>query len=377
MEFELSDEQVMLRDTVREVLTRKYDIETLRAVTGTELGWDRGVWNSLAEIGILGLLFAEDDGGVGAGPEELAAVLEEFGASLAPEPFLDAVVIPGVLLQRGEPRPEIRSRILAGLASGERLLAFAHHEPGDRWPLAAVATTAAGNAVTGVKSLVPHGDCADTFIVSARDEEGRIGLYLVRADDPGVTVTPYRTFDRRRGAQVEFAGADGLRLSGHDAAQTIADAEVLAQTALCAEAVGAMRSALALTTEYLKTRKQFGVPLKTFQALSFRAADMFVRHQLATSMSLYATAALAEGRFDQLVASRARVVVGRSARLVGQESIQLHGGIGVTAEYPVAHYVARLTAIAHTLGDIDAHVTNLAAHVGDYDKIDVSDEFSV
>ncbi|MFT3660968.1 MAG: acyl-CoA dehydrogenase family protein [Gordonia sp. (in: high G+C Gram-positive bacteria)] len=370
MDFELSDEQVMLRDTVRDVLTKTYDIETLRAVTDTPLGWSRDVWGSLAEIGLLGLVFDEAHGGFGAGPEELAAVMGEFGATLAPEPFLDSVVVPGLLVERSDADEALKAEFLGALASGERLAAFAHLEQGDRWPSFAVATSAADGTVTGTKPLVPHGDCADVFVVSARDADGTVGLYLVEADADGVSRTAYRTHDRRRGAQVRFEAAPATRLGG-DAAAVVADVQRTEQSAQCAEAVGAMTRSLNLTVEYLKSRKQFGVPLAAFQALAHRAADMYVALELASSMNLYLTAALSEGSADDVTASRAKLQICRSGRLIGQEAVQMHGGIGVTAEYPVGHYVSRLTAIAHTLGDANAHLTELSSHLREWDMVTV------
>lgn len=371
MEFDLSEEQVMLRDTVRDVLTSTYNVEKLREVTDTDLGWSRDVWRSLAEIGILGLVFSEDDGGMGAGPEELSVVMEEIGASLAPEPLLGSVIVPGMLVARTAD-DATRAEIIAGLSSGERMLAFAHTEAGDRWPHTAVATAAADDRLTGTKTLVDHGDCADTFVVSARESDGTIALYLVDADADGLTRTAYRTHDRRRGAQVELSGTPGTRLDGGaDAATVIVDVEVATQSALCAEAVGAMTCALDMTTDYLKSRKQFGVPLATFQALSHRAADMFASAELARSMSTYFTASLADGNYDSITASRARLQINRSGRHVGQEAVQMHGGIGMTAEYPVAHYVSRLTAISHTLGDADAHLARLSGSVADWEMVTV------
>ncbi len=371
MDFELSAEQVMLRDTVREVLTRAYDIESLRATTDTELGWSREVWNSLAEIGILGLVFDEESGGAGAGPEELAAVMSEFGAALAPEPFLDSVVLPGLLIARSGAGPDTVAPLLESLASGERLGAFAHHEDGDRWPHHRVAAVATNQTVTGVKNLVPHGDCADFFVVSAHDDAGEVGLYLVQGDAEGVSRVGYRTHDRRRGAQVMFDAAPAQRLGAGDQRAVIDDVALTAQSALCSEALGAMSKSLDLTVDYLKARKQFGVPLAAFQALTHRAADLYVALELASGLNTYLTAALAEGSADAITASRAKLQICRSGRLIGQEAIQLHGGIGMTAEYPVAHYVSRLTAIAHTLGDADAHLARLSSHLRDWDMISV------
>ncbi|AZG46184.1 acyl-CoA dehydrogenase family protein [Gordonia insulae] len=369
MDFDLSDEQQMLADTVRDVLTKKYDVETLRKVTDTELGWDKGVWKSLADIGILGLTFPEDDGGMGAGPIEFTSVMTQIGRALAPEPYLDSVLVPGSLVGATADQ-ETRAELLGGLASGELLMAFAHLEPGDRWPGAKVGTTSTGDKLNGVKTLVGHGDCADKLVVSARTDDG-IGLFLIDADAEGVTRTSYRTHDRRRGAQFEFADAPATRLGSGDASETIANAEVGIQTALCAEALGAMERALDLTVDYLKTRKQFGVTLSHFQTLTQRAADMYTQLELARSMSLYATAALADGVCDPIIASRAKLQICRSGRLIGQEAIQMHGGIGMTLEYPVGHYVSRLTAISHTLGDANDHLANLSKSVGEWEMLTV------
>ncbi|MET9201526.1 acyl-CoA dehydrogenase family protein [Gordonia sp. NPDC003585] len=369
MDFELSEEQQMLRDTVRDVLTKSYDVETLRAVTDTERGWSEKVWKSLADIGILGMTFPEAEGGMDAGPVEFTSVMTEIGRALAPEPYLDSVLVPGSLLAIAD--DETRVELREGLASGELMMAFAHHEAGNRWPESTIETTAdADGNLTGLKSLVGHGDCAHKLIVSAKDADG-VGLYLIDADAEGVTRTPYRTHDRRRGAQIEFANAAARRLGSGDASDLIADAEVGIQAALCAEAVGAMERSLELTTEYLKTRKQFGVTLSTFQALSHRAADMYVQLELARSMSLYATTSLADGVADPVVASRAKLQICTSGRAIGQEAIQMHGGIGMTAEYPVGHYVSRLTGISHTLGDASSHLSRLSANVGTYEMVSV------
>ncbi|MGC4933351.1 acyl-CoA dehydrogenase family protein [Gordonia sp. DT30] len=367
MDFELSEEQEMLRDTVRDVLSKTYDVETLRKVTDTELGWSRDVWKSLADIGILGLTIPEEDGGAGAGPVEFASVMGEIGRALAPEPYLDSALVPSSLLV-ATAEGELREELLGGLVGGELLFAFAHQESGDRWPVTAVGATVTDGTLTGTKTLVPHGDCADKLIVSAR-ADGELGLYLVDAGADGVTRTAYRTHDRRRGAQIVFADAPATRLGSGDASTIIADAEIGIQTALCAEAVGAMERALDLTVDYLKTRKQFGVTLATFQALTHRAADMYTQLELARSMSLYASTALADGIVDPIIASRAKLQICRSGRHIGQEAIQMHGGIGMTAEYPVGHYTSRLTAIGHTLGDANDHLQKLSKNVNSYDLV--------
>lgn len=365
MDFELNDEQKLLRDTARDLLSRSYDAEKRNAVTATEQGWSSQVWKQLAEVGLLGLSFAEEDGGMGAGPVEVAAVMTEIGRRLAPEPVLDAVLIPGgLVVENGS--AEQRRRILPDVCEGNTLLAFAHREPGVRWPSTEVSTTAARDGdswtLTGTKNPVLHGGSAHTIVVSAALPAGGVGLFLVDAEATGLSRTSYSTHDGLRGAQVDFSDTPAEPLGeGGDASRAIETAQIRAQAALCAEAVGAMEEALRLTTEYLKTRKQFGVPIAKFQALTHRAADLYVLLELARSMSLYATMSLADGTVDPVVASRAKLQIGRSARKIGQEAIQMHGGIGMTAEYPVGHYVSRLTAIEHTLGGTDDHLRVLAS----------------
>ncbi|WP_137725360.1 acyl-CoA dehydrogenase family protein [Prescottella subtropica] len=380
MDFELDDEQKLLRDTTRELLARSYgDATALAAVKATPRGWSDDVWRRLADTGLLGLGFTDEDGGSDAGPIEVGAVMTELGRRLAPEPLLDCVLVPGRLVADSGSAAQ-RRRILPAVTGGELLLAFAHTEPGMRWPSNDVSTKAVPHGdswtVTGVKNPVPHGDCAGVLVVSAALPDGGVGLFLVDADAAGVTRRPYRTHDGLRAAQIEFGDAPAESLgeeSGADATDSILAAHVYAHAALCAEAVGAMEETLRSTVEYLRTRKQFGVPLSSFQALTHRAADMYVALELARSMSLYATMSLADGVADPVVASRAKLTVGRSARQIGQEAIQMHGGIGMTAEYVVGHYVSRLTAIEHTLGSVDDHVRVLVADVAGHDMVDVAD----
>jgi alkylation response protein AidB-like acyl-CoA dehydrogenase len=210
----------------------------------------------------------------------------------------------------------------------------------------------------------------DTLVVSAALPGGGTGLFLVDTAAGGTAVTrhKYATFDGQRGAQIDLDKAPAEPLGeAVDASSAIRDAIVGIQSALCSEALGAMEEALRLTTDYLKTRKQFGVTLNKFQALTQRAADMYVSLELARSMSLYAAMSIADGNFDPVIASRAKLQIGRSGRHIAQEAIQLHGGIGMTAEYPVGHYAARLTAIEHTLGSSQDHLQALIDRVGDYD----------
>jgi len=225
MDFELTDEQVMLRDTVRDLLARNYDPESRLKVIDTELGWSRDVWRQLAELGVLGLSFTEEDGGVGAGPVETNLVLEEVGRRLAPEPILDAVLVPGGLIVRVG-SAEQRQRILPEVAEGNKLLAFAHAEPGVRWPSTELTTTAVAQGdsyvLTGIKSPVPHGDCADELVVGAVLPGGGVGLFLVGLDAAGVVRKSYRTFDGQRGAQIELDKAPAELLGDNrDAAELL------------------------------------------------------------------------------------------------------------------------------------------------------------
>jgi alkylation response protein AidB-like acyl-CoA dehydrogenase len=366
MDFDLTDEQQLLCDTTREVLSRKYDIDTRNKVAETTLGWSRDVWSQLADIGILGLGFDPDE----AGQIEIIVVLTEFGRRLAPEPVAAAAMIPGGLI--AEHGDDKQRALLDDVAAGQRLLAFAHSETGMRGPSAAVATRAEQQGdswtVTGCKTPVLAGDCADTLIVSAALQSGGTGLFLV--DAAATQRRAFPTFDRLRGAQIDLDGTAAEPLgTGGDASAQIEATAIRYQSALCAEAVGAMDESLRLTTEYLKSRKQFGVPLSNFQTLTQRAADMYVSLELARSMNFYAAMSIADGTFDPVIAARAKLQISRSGRHIAQESIQLHGGIGMTAEYPVGHYAARLTAIEQTFGSADDHVRTLSKSLGGYDIV--------
>lgn len=363
MDFQLSDEQTLLRDTTRDLLSRTYDPESRNKVIGSDLGWSREVWSQLADTGILGLGFDPDE----SGQIEIMVVLTEIGRRLAPEPVLHAALAPGALIAALGTQDQ--KELLDEVAGGQRLLAFAHLEPGQRNPSAEVATKAVRQGdswkLSGRKNPVLAGDCADTLVVSAALPNGGTGLFLV--DAAAATRHPYRTFDGQRGAQIDLDSAAAEPLgAAADASGAIRDAVVRIQSGLCSEALGAMEESLRLTTEYLKSRKQFGVTLNKFQALTQRAADMYVSLEMARSMSLYAAMSIADGNIDPLIASRAKLQIGRSGRHIAQESIQMHGGIGVTAEYPISHYAARLTAIEHTLGTSGQHLHNLIDHLGDY-----------
>lgn len=371
MDFQFSDEQDLLRDTTRDLLSRSYDTDSRNKIVDTDLGWSREVWTQLAETGILGLGFDPRE----AGQLEIMVVLTEIGRRLAPEPVLHAALAPGALIAGLGTASQ--QQLLEDVAAGQKLLALAHVEPGMRIAAGAdVATKAVPHGdswvLSGRKNPVLAGDSADTLVVSAALPDGGSGLFLVEGclDNEAVIKRPYRTFDGRRGAQIDLDTAHGEPLGDPvDASGSIRDALVRIQSALCAEAVGAMEEALRLTTDYLKARKQFGVTLSKFQTLTHRAADMYVSLELARSMNFYAAMSIADGNLDPVIAARAKLQIGRSGRHIAQEAIQLHGGIGMTAEYPVGHYAARLTAIEHTLGSTQDQLGMLAGKIGDYDIV--------
>jgi alkylation response protein AidB-like acyl-CoA dehydrogenase len=372
--FDYDSEQNDLREAVRGLLARAYsDSEQRRAVVKADPGFDEKTWSRLAEMGLLGLPFAEEDGGMGAGPVEVAIVAEEIGRVLAPEPFIETVVLAGGLVA-AVGTPEQKGRLLAGISEGTTLAVLAHAEPGTRWSPTAEGVTATrsgdGWTLTGVKEPVPSGARADVLVVSAV-VEGGTGLFLVGADAEGLTRTGYRTHDGTRAANVRLENTPAELLGGGgDQTDQIERALAEARIAYAHEAIGAMDTALRTTAEYLKTRKQFGVTLNKFQALTFRAADMYVSLELARSIALWASMVQDAGGDVVQAADRARLQVSRAGRHIGTEAIQLHGGIGVTAEYSVGHYTSRLTAIDHLLGDGDWARARLAEKVASYETVD-------
>jgi alkylation response protein AidB-like acyl-CoA dehydrogenase len=362
MDFTLDGEQTALRDAVRSLL-KGYDAERRRQVVADDPGFDEEMWGRLAEMGVLGLPFTEDDGGMGAGPAEVSVVAEEFGRVIAPEPFVEAVVLAGGLVAaRGS--DEQKKEILGGLSSGELVPAFAWSDPtgGEG------GVTVDGDTLTGVKEPVINGGRADVLVVFA---EGQ--LFVVEPKE--TERTSYQTFDGGRAARVAFDKTPATPLGeGGDATEATKDVIAAATVAYCHEALGAMDTALKLTTDYLTTRKQFGVTLNRFQSLTFRAADMYTSLELTRSIVTWATMVLADestsAEKKREAASRAKLQVSRAGRHVGQEAIQLHGGIAMTAEYTVGHLTARLTAIDHLLGDGRQQVRNLSRRLTSYGVVE-------
>jgi alkylation response protein AidB-like acyl-CoA dehydrogenase len=375
VDFTFDSEQNDLREAVRGLLERAYgDGEQRRRVTGADPGFDEKTWSRLAEMGLLGLPFAEEHGGMGAGPIEVAIVAEEIGRVLAPEPYVEAVVLAGGLVAAVGTDAQ-KSEVLSGIAEGTTLAAAAHAEPGTRWSPAAEAVTATRDGdswtLTGVKEPVLNGARADVLVVSAV-VDGGTALFVVRGDAAGLTRTGYRTHDGGRAANVRFDGTPAELLGKGTADRTAEIERVLAEAriAYAHEAIGSMETALRTTAEYLKTRKQFGVTLNRFQALTFRAADMYVSLELARSTALWASMVADVGGDVVTAADRARLQTSRAGRHIGKEAIQLHGGIGVTAEYTVGHHTSRLTAIDHVLGDGDWALARLAADVTGHETVD-------
>ncbi|MGA8257460.1 MAG: acyl-CoA dehydrogenase [Nocardioides sp.] len=379
MDFTYDDEQDALREAVRGLVGKTYsDYETRRQTVNADPGFDEKVWGQMAEMGLLGLPFSEDDGGVGAGPIEIGIVCRELGRVLAPEPYLSSVVLAGGLVA-AVGTAEQRGEILGALSGGESVLAFAHDEPGHMWSPAAHDVTASqdGDAwsLTGVKDGVLHGARADVLVVSAALPGGGTGLFVVAGDAPDRE--GYPTIDGGRGARITFDGtaATPLGEAGLDVEGSIATVQDITRIMAANQALGAMQTQLKATTEYLKSRKQFGVTLNTFQALTFRAADMYTSQELTHSLVEWATMVVAAGDPAEVSDAAARVglQVSRGGRHIGQEAIQLHGGIAMTAEYNVGTYTAHLTVLDHFLGDGAHHLKTLDSTLFEHGVIDPLD----
>jgi alkylation response protein AidB-like acyl-CoA dehydrogenase len=373
VDLELTDEQKMLAETVNGLLEKRYDSNARLRLLESDDGWSREMWRQYAELGLLGLPFDEQYGGAGMGADELAVVMECFGRALVLEPYLATVVLGGGLVAAAG-SPEQKQALLPGVAAGETLLAFACTEARSRWSLQDVACTATpagdGWTVSGQKIAVVGGDSADHLVVTARTPAGDVGLFLVAGGAAGVSRDRYPMQDGQRGADVLFteapAAALGTPAEAMEAVEGVLDA---ALAALCAEAVGAMDRMLWLTVDYLKTRVQFGKPIAVFQALQHRAANMYVSLEQARSMALLARLARSSDDSADIAERRtmvraAKLQIDLAARHVGQEAVQLHGGIGMTMEYPVGHYLKRTTVIAKTFADADLLTEQIGAAGG-------------
>ena len=359
MDFDFNDDQEMLRDTVRKWVEKDYTFDKRReTVRGG--GFSAQAWQGLADLGLTGLAVPEAQGGMGFGPVDAMVVMEELGRGIVAEPFAAVSLVATSLLIAG--RAPSAALWLQGIAEGGERVVLAHQERTARYRLAHVETTAArvgGNwQLTGVKTMVPAGAHVGAFIVPARvsgavDDAAGIALFLVSKGEAGITVRGYATQDGACAAELTLANAAAIELlPAGEAFGSLEHALDIGIAALCAEAVGAMDKLVAITVEYMNTRKQFGVTIASFQALRHRMADVKMQLELARSMSYYATLKLGEpAPARRRAMAQAKLQLGQSMRFVGQQCVQLHGGIGMTDEYIASHYFKRLTVMEMTYGD--------------------------
>ncbi len=365
MDFDFSDDQQQLRDAVRKWVDKGYTFERRNAIVAAG-GFDRAAYGELAELGLAGLYVSEDDGGLGMGPIEGMVVMEELGRGIVLEPLAQTLVTSGVL--GGYAPADLKATWLPRLASGDVLVVLAHQERKARYKLDSCATTAtqagSGWTLSGTKNVVPAADQADAFVVPAVTG-GKLALFLVERTASGVSTRGYGTQDGGRAGDLTLQNAPA-RLITADGLAALEHAVDIGIAAACAEGVGVMDKTLAITVEYMNTRKQFGVVIASFQALRHRVADMKMQLELARSMSYYASLKLNAPAPERRAAlARAKVQLGTAMRFVGQQAVQLHGGIGVTDEYIVSHYFKKLTQLEMTYGDTLHQLGEVSARMQD------------
>lgn len=371
MDFSLNELQTMLADSVGRFIDNEYDFDTRQAYAASDHGFSDDVWRTFAELGWAAVPFAEEDGGIGGGPVDVMVLMQSLARGLVVEPYLANILLAGGILSRVAD-DEQKARWLQPIIAGELHATLAWHEPQSRYDLANIATTAKpdrdGWVLNGVKGLVPNGGTADIVIVPARNREQASGtddvtLFAVPAE--AVTCNAYATVDGLRAAEITL---DDVRVSsahvlgpvgGGFAAldETIDNANL----AVCAEAVGIMHVLKDKTVEYSKQRQQFGVPIGTFQALQHRMVDMLMACEKAQSLLMWAVMTCADGGDVKRAVSSIKYLVGTAGQKLGEEAVQIHGGMGVTWDLDVAHYFKRLTVINHMFGNADFHLDRLAA----------------
>lgn len=368
-----SDEQLQFRDSLRKLLTADYSFERRREIASSARGWSDETWRQLADLGVLALTLPEMHGGLGGGSMDAFVVMEEAGRALLLEPWLPTVVIGAGLIARAGSAAQC-ARILPAVASGKRQLAFAHYEPGARYALDSVSSEARrdgdGWVISGAKTYVLNAASADELIMSAQTTEG-LSLFLLDRAASGVTVRDDPMYDAHRAGELRCDSvrvqADALLGEEGGALPHIAATIDAAVAALCADAVGAMSVLLESTGQYLKTRKQFGVPIGSFQVLQHRMVDMLLETEIARSMALLAARGVSQADPAERarVVSAAKIRVGDAGRFVGQQAVQLHGAIGVTDELSVSHYFKRLTMFEIAFGDSNHHLESIGKHLFD------------
>jgi pimeloyl-CoA dehydrogenase small subunit len=374
MDFDLSEEQRLLKESLDRLIGDRYAFEQRKGYAQSPQGWSRELWGQFAELGLLGLPFEERHGGSAGGPVETMIAMEAFGRALALEPYLATVVLGGGFLRHGGSAEQCAD-LIPQIADGSLTVAFAHTERQSRYDLYDIETRAvrdgAGWMLDGEKGVVVHGDTADKLVVTARVGGGRrdrdgVAAFIVDGKTAGVSRLGYPTQDGLRAAEITLAnvrvGPEGALGEPGKALPLIERVVDEAIAALCAEAVGAMAVMHELTVEYLKTRRQFGREIGSFQILQHRAVDMLIALEQARSMAMFATMMAAEENAAERrnAVAAAKVQIGRSGKFIGQQAIQLHGGIGMTMEYKVGHYFKRVTMIDTMFGDADHHLRELA-----------------
>jgi len=367
MNFDYNEEQQLLADSVRRFIQKDYDFEARKRIVHSPEGYSEAVWGTLAEMGLTGIPFSADHGGFGGGAVDLLSVMEAFGEGLVVEPYLATLMGAQCVARAGSDAQ--KKAILPAVVEGKLKMAFAFSEKGARYDLAPAEVKAqkagSGWTLTGDKVVALGAPAAGKVAVTALAPAGP-SLFLV--DGKAAKMKPYRTLDEMRAADVAFAGTPAELVGAEGKAMDVVEAVVDFATALvCAEAVGAMKFSCDTTLEYLKTRKQFGVPIGTFQALQHRIVDMYVAYEQAKSMAFLACSRVdaaadsaADAKERAYAVSAAKIKIADNARLISQEAIQLHGGMGMTEELKVSHSFRRLTMIAQQFGDADHHLERFA-----------------